>query len=336
MTGMPKLSIIIPIYNKARYLADCIESVLAQTYTDFELILVNDGSKDASGEICDRYAAGDGRIKVCHKPNGGVSSARNAGLDMSSGEYLGFVDADDMLVESMYEVLIGNLEQFESDISICGVKRVSPVSELHLQAGEKLLILTPGEALEKFFNGLILMSTYEKVFRRTAVERIRYEPPLYEDTYYNFQAILASRKIVASPEMLYLYMIRENSSSMAPFNQQYMNTLLLSNRMISDCETVSPGHVQYAKLFSFNQHMFLLNLLLVSSARRYPADYVIVRENLKAFDSFYWDEKRISKKYRFGYRFFLISPRMYSWLVNMYGLLTRSEHIVRRNKDKNR
>ncbi|MCA0396393.1 MAG: glycosyltransferase [Bacteroidetes bacterium] len=332
---MPKLSIIIPIYNKARYLADCIASVLAQTYTDFELILVNDGSKDASGEICDKYAASDGRINVYHKPNGGVSSARNAGIDMSSGEYLGFVDADDVLAGNMYEVLIKNLENFEADISICGVKRVSAANELHLKVGEELSVLTAGEALAKFFNGLILMSTYEKVFRRAAVDQIRYEPPLYEDTYYNFQAILASKKIVAAPEMLYLYMIRENSSSMAPFNQQYMNTLQLSNRMIGDCEAVSPEHVTDARLFSFNQHMFVLNLLLVSSVDKYPADYAIVRKNLRAFDSFYWGEKRISAKYRFGYRLFLVSPRIYSWLVNFYGLLIKSEHIVRRNKEKN-
>jgi glycosyltransferase involved in cell wall biosynthesis len=118
---MPKLSIIVPIYNKEKYLVECIESVLTQTYSDFELILVNDGSTDSSGEICDRYAVRDSRVKVCHKTNGGVSSARNAGVDVSSGEYLGFVDADDMLVSRMYEVLVANLEQYDADISICGV-----------------------------------------------------------------------------------------------------------------------------------------------------------------------------------------------------------------------
>lgn len=332
---MPKLSIIVPIYNKGKYLEECIKSVLAQTYTDFELILVNDGSKDSSGEICDKYAAGDSRVKVCHKINGGVSSARNTGLDMSSGEYLGFVDADDILGETMYEVLVKNLEQYDADISICGVKRVSPSDELHLKVGETLAVYSPDEALRKFFNGSILMSTYEKIFRRRIVDNIRYEPPLYEDTYYNFQAIQASKRIVAGPEMLYLYMIRENSSSMAPFNQQYMNTLKLSNRMISDCKAVSPEHISDAKLFSFNQHMFVLNLLLVSSVKRFPVDYEIVRSNLKEFDSFYWNEKRISKKYRFGYRLYLVSPIAYFWLVNVYGLLTRSEHIVRRNKEKN-
>lgn len=332
---MPRLSIIIPIYNKGKYLPECIESVLAQTYTDFELILVNDGSKDSSGDVCDKYATEDKRVKVRHKVNGGVSSARNAGIDMSSGEYLGFVDADDILVETMYETLVRNLEQYDADISICGVKRVSPSHELHLKVDETVTVFSADEALRKFFNGSILMSTYEKVFRRNIVDNIRYEPPLYEDTYYNFQAIQASHRIVASPDMLYLYMIRENSSSMAPFNQQYMNTLQLSNRMISDCEAVSPGHIPDAKLFSFNQHMFVLNLLLVSSIKRFPVDYEIVRSNLKEFDSFYWNEKRISKKYRFGYRLYLVSPMAYFWLVNVYGLLARSEHIVRRNKEKN-
>ena len=103
---MSLISIIIPVYNSEQYLDRCINSVLDQTHEDLELILVNDGSTDKSGEICDSFALNDERIKVIHKKNGGPSEARNVGLDMAVGQYIGFVDSDDYVAEDMYECLI--------------------------------------------------------------------------------------------------------------------------------------------------------------------------------------------------------------------------------------
>lgn len=96
------ISVIVPVYNVERYLARCIESILSQTYTDFELLLIDDGSKDKSGSICDEYALKDSRIRVFHKPNGGVSSARNVGLDNARGQWVAFCDSDDWLDKSMF------------------------------------------------------------------------------------------------------------------------------------------------------------------------------------------------------------------------------------------
>lgn len=100
---MPKVSIIVPVYNAEKYLRECVESVLCQTLSDIELILVDDGSTDSSPTLCDQYAAQDRRVKVIHKPNGRAASARNAGLRVASGEYVAFVDADDWISPDMYE-----------------------------------------------------------------------------------------------------------------------------------------------------------------------------------------------------------------------------------------
>ena len=100
----PKISVIVPVYNVERYLRRCIDSILAQTFTDFELLLIDDGSKDSSGEICDEYAAKDSRIIVFHKENGGVSSARNVGLDNVRGEWVAFVDADDKISDGYFHI----------------------------------------------------------------------------------------------------------------------------------------------------------------------------------------------------------------------------------------
>ncbi len=110
MTTPPKLSIIIPIYNVEKYLPTCIESFLSQTYTDFELLLIDDGSPDSCGQICDEYAAKDSRIRVFHKENEGVSRARNLGLDNARGEIISFVDADDWVTPSYCDTIVSNME----------------------------------------------------------------------------------------------------------------------------------------------------------------------------------------------------------------------------------
>ena len=102
----PKISVIIPIYRVEQYLCKCVESVLTQTYHDLEIILVDDGSPDGCGKICDEYAERDERVKVIHKPNGGVASARNAGLDAATGEWIGWVDSDDWTEPALFETLL--------------------------------------------------------------------------------------------------------------------------------------------------------------------------------------------------------------------------------------
>ncbi|MBA1325633.1 glycosyltransferase [Enterococcus faecium] len=111
------MSIIVPVYKVEKYLRKCVDSILAQTFTDFEVILVDDGSPDNSGKICDEYAEKDNRVRVIHKENGGLSSARNAGIDVARGKYLGFVDSDDYIDEDMYEILYENLKIHDADIS---------------------------------------------------------------------------------------------------------------------------------------------------------------------------------------------------------------------------
>lgn len=118
---MPELSIIVPVYKVEKYLPRCIDSILAQTFRDFELILIDDGSPDNCGAICDEYAAQDSRIRVIHQPNAGVSAARNAGLDIATGAYLGFVDSDDWIEPEMYETMIATAKEKQVDVVVCGV-----------------------------------------------------------------------------------------------------------------------------------------------------------------------------------------------------------------------
>lgn len=119
---MPELSIIVPVYKVEPYLRRCIDSILAQTFRDFELILIDDGSPDHCGAICDEYAAKDSRIIVIHQKNQGVSAARNAGLDIARGTYLGFVDSDDWIEPEMYETMLATAKEKQVDVVVCGIQ----------------------------------------------------------------------------------------------------------------------------------------------------------------------------------------------------------------------
>ena len=116
---MPKISVIVPVYKAEKYIRRCVDSILAQTFTDFELLLVDDGSPDNSGAICDEYAARDSRVKVFHKENGGVSSARQMGLDNSLGEYVIHADPDDWVEPDMLQELYSEAQQSGADMVIC-------------------------------------------------------------------------------------------------------------------------------------------------------------------------------------------------------------------------
>lgn len=118
-----KISVIIPVYNVEKYLCECLDSVLAQTYTNLEIVLVDDGSTDSSGTICDKYAGKDSRIHVIHQKNGGLSAARNAGLNMAKGEYIAFVDADDLIHPQFLELMLNGIRQSGCPLSICCFRR---------------------------------------------------------------------------------------------------------------------------------------------------------------------------------------------------------------------
>ena len=115
-----KISVIVPVYNVEQYLERCVDSIINQTYKNLEIILVNDGSTDNSGQLCDKLAKKDNRIRVIHKENGGLSDARNVGIDEAKSDLIGFIDSDDYIDEDMYELLINNMKNANADLSMCG------------------------------------------------------------------------------------------------------------------------------------------------------------------------------------------------------------------------
>ena len=167
----PKISVIIPVYNTEKYLHRCINSILTQTYTDFELLLIDDGSTDSSGTICDEYAAKDARVRVFHKENGGVSSARNLGLDNAQGEWITFVDSDDYIEENFLKSFDGNLD---ADLVLGNMIEKGPLGNLlrNIPSGYHYPLK---KALEGNLTKLAFQSPWGKMFRGSLIKKLRFD-----------------------------------------------------------------------------------------------------------------------------------------------------------------
>lgn len=224
----------MPVFGAEPYLDECILSLLRQTYEDLEIILVDDGSPDASGKICDQYAALDPRVKVIHKKSSGPSDARNAGLLVARGEYIGFMDSDDFISRDMFAFLVDLLEKHQGDIAICGHVKTFPRGRAlpHLPR-KKLRIMGPEEAIKK----MLQISHYEsfvwnKLFRREMLEGITFPSGhLYEDLYTTYKALDRANKIVYSREIKYYYRQRAGSIIHTTFNAKYFDYVQASQEL---------------------------------------------------------------------------------------------------------
>ncbi len=225
------ISIIVPVFGAEPYLDECVLSLLRQTFEDIEVILVDDGSLDASGKICDQYAALDPRVKVIHKKSSGPSDARNAGLSVARGEYIGFMDSDDFISRDMFAFLVDLLEKHQADIAICGHVKTFPRGRVfpHLPR-KKLRIMGPEEAIKK----MLQVSHYEsfvwnKLFRREILTGISFPSGhLYEDLYTTYKALDRANKIVYSREIKYYYRQRAGSIIHSAYNAKVFDYIQAS------------------------------------------------------------------------------------------------------------
>lgn len=213
------ISIIVPIYKVEKYLSKCIESIINQTYKNIEIILVDDGSPDNCGIICDEYSKKDNRIKVIHKKNQGLSAARNSGLEIAKGKYISFVDSDDWIEKDMYEILINLAKKNNADISQCKFLRVQNEYEKNIIDREEtdITILTNVEAMDKFYSikneeNVNMIVVWNKLYRRDLFKNLRFDVGrIHEDLFIMHKLFFYANKIVTISKKLYFYRITENS-----------------------------------------------------------------------------------------------------------------------------
>ena len=221
------ISIIVPVYNIEKYLKPCIDSILASTYRDYELILVDDGSTDGSGDVCDEYAKNDDRIRIIHKTNGGLSDARNAGLNVVRGDYVLFVDGDDMIHPMMIEVLLDAINRGDYDFSmVYGVKvqegAYDDLFKRPLDNNFSLLEINQKDYQNRLFDisSFQYQVAWNKLYKRKLIADMAFKDVISEDVEWNNRVCLRMDKAIVAETALYFYIQRSGSIMNSPISKK--------------------------------------------------------------------------------------------------------------------
>lgn len=226
----PLISVIIPAYNIENYIERCLKSVCNQAYSNLEIIVVDDGSKDQTGKIVDKMAGLDKRIVAIHKENAGVSAARNTGLEIAQGDYVGFVDGDDIIEEDMYELLVNNALKYDADISHCGYQMVFPNRvDYYYNTGEVRVQDNYQGVYDLIKADKVEPGLCNKIFRKELIDSKRLDETIKinEDLLFNYLLFKEAKKAIFEDVPKYYYMVRRNSAATAKMNMNKLNDPLV-------------------------------------------------------------------------------------------------------------
>lgn len=298
------ISVIVPVYNVEKLLPKCLDSILAQTHENLEIILVDDGTKDRGGILCDEYAAKDSRIRVIHKENGGLSSARNAGLDVARGEYIGFVDSDDWIEPEMYETMLALAKKHDVKMVCAGRYDVSE------RTGEKRKGLCPereevvsGEELAGrifLWQGLD-SAAWDKLYHRSLWQTRRY--PLgrvNEDIPVTYRVALEAGQVALCPHSFYNYFHRAGSITTAKTVSDKTfhfpeHAAQVYDHICREYPALKP-QAAYLRVRSLAHILLVLDLADAETRKKYADRAKQARKELKAFTGFILKCKRFGKK----------------------------------------
>ena len=219
----PLISVIVPAFNIAPYIGRCLDSLLAQTYKDIEMIVINDGSVDQTGDVINKYASINQRIKAIHKENTGVSDTRNVGIEAANGDYIGFVDGDDIVDQDMYEFLYNNLVRYDADISHCGYRIVRPgKADIPKHGTGKVLVQTREQGIKDLLVAKIVEpGICNKLYKRVLFEGVRLDSDIKinEDLLLNIRLFSKSKRAIFVDVPKYNYILRKRSASQSSVNR---------------------------------------------------------------------------------------------------------------------
>ena len=315
------ISVIVPVYRVEAYLDRCVESIRSQTVTDFEIILVDDGSPDRCGQICDRYAAIDDRIRVVHQENRGLSGARNAGLETARGEYLCFVDGDDEIDPGMLKSMEHAICSDAYDLAICGYRRFAgdeaiPKTETESR-GEPL---TEKALWEEVF-GRLSNAAWGKLYRRERIGELRFPEGMIhgEDLIFNLQYLTRCKKGVILNAPYYHYRIREDSITGSAFRESRFDEIAAKDAALKLIEAHRPELLETAKVYCFRARMNVLRALYAGGEEKNYAEKTrectaYVRERYAGVSG--W----LRRKERIEFRLFRVARPLYRLLARRYAI----------------
>ncbi len=261
---MDLISVIVPVYKVEAYLDQCVQSIVDQTYKNLEIILVDDGSPDNCGAMCDAWAQKESRIKVIHKENGGLSDARNAGLAVATGDHIGFVDSDDYIAPTMYEELMTRLIDNDSDIAACGVQMVWEDGKTAMLTCAGSAVLDNTRAMEAIVaESWLKQPVWYKLYKRSVVEGILFEKgKCHEDVFWSYQPIARANRVCVFDTPLYFYRQRSGSIMGESFSEKRLDALEAYEKRLDFLKETYPALTPRAQASAYFFCMYLCQIAL--------------------------------------------------------------------------
>ena len=319
----PLISIVVPVYKVEEYIDRCIQSITNQTYENIEIILVDDGSPDNCGKICDSYAKKDKRIKVIHKENGGLSDARNAGIEKANGKYISFIDSDDYIEKDYIKILYKAIDQEDIDIAIGSHTVLYDTGAIIKKATGEEKILEPKEVLERIlYDDNIDYSAWAKLYKMELFNEIRYpKGRVFEDAATTYRVIDISRKIAITSKPIYNYIIRSDSISNAKFSLKKMDLITSTEEMCNyikekypTLESACNRRLMWAYLSTLSQ--------LAMCKDKYPREQKQMTTYIKNHGLEQLKDKRVPKRDKMGIVATMMGFGFYKFMWNTYRKIT--------------
>ena len=302
------VSVIVPVFNSERYLSRCIDSILHQSYSYLELILVDDGSTDDSPKICDAFMEKDSRIKVIHQSNRGVSSARNSGINSSCGDYLMFVDSDDTISINAIELLLNDASAYHADIVSAVKTTIDTDGYIHCAYEDGLV---------NVYDGLVPLkmsleydrqtnSACAKLFSRSFIGNLRFVDgrTINEDGYFIFQCYARCPVLVQHNVSVYQYYVHLNSSSRECFSEKYFDMIYFADEKMKYIRDNHPDLMKSAINMEVSTHLFFLEVLCRTNDKKYITardnSIRIVKKNYRLYVTQNRHEHKMAKIVRLG------------------------------------
>lgn len=322
---MCEISIIVPVYNVEKYLKKCVDSILNQTFRDFELILVDDGSPDNSGDICDQYAREDNRVRVIHKQNGGLSSARNAGIENAKGKFLSFIDSDDYIDTDMIEILHNDIVSDEIDISTIGYYDQYGSNIINSQKNiNSMEILSNEQAIEKILEGKELTANvWNKLYKSKLFETIRFvDKVIAEDAFIIVDLLLLCRNVSLNKNFKYHYVHRKASITTSDYNDKDRDTIVAWEYNLSLIKEHFPSLSGKAFSRVCWANFYVLDKLSQINAKndKESETYEVVKKFLIKNSYHILRSNNFTKNRKVSLFILMISNKLYSYLVTKNNL----------------
>lgn len=309
---MDKISVIIPVYNVEGYLKECLDSIINQTYDNLQIIIIDDGSNDNSGIICDEYAKIDSRITVIHQDNGGLSDARNTGLDLAIGEYISFVDSDDFISCDYFEFLLNNLIKYDSDISCCAAYKYHSKDNYKSSYVNEVKKMTNNEAIFHLIieDSYCSHAAWAKLYKRQLFNKIRFpKGKIHEDLIVVPRLVGDSKSVIYNGQPKYFFRMREGSITRSGFSKKSLDQVFGYELLQEYITNHFPELLKYSKTKLLNSYFAFLGLIYINKKEK---EFNIERKAIinKIKENKFWD-KDLNIKQRLSIIIVEFNPKLF-------------------------